>query len=326
MNFPVPRDANSPRPMMVTVAKSLDIPIKLVFPRPDIPSSDPAKPPIKQHAMLGLGDVVLPGIMIGLALRFDLYMFYLRKQTKLNNVQTPSQTTESKASETDPATKPTEQPNVAVKSPYVSVSNKWGEWFWARAAEHSFPKPYFKATMVGYIVGMLATLAAMQIANHAQPALLYLVPGVLIASWGTALVRGELKEMKEFSEAFEDDEQDLRNQSILSKERTKRAEKRLEEATKRYVEMVTDESEGEKRESARPKKDKKSGPSQDHDQDLFFFAITAPFSFSKKAKGSEKKGGDSSESDSGGHKTNWSSASGTEMPDGQPAEKRRRTS
>ncbi|KKY22423.1 putative signal peptide protein [Diplodia seriata] len=306
-------------PMMVTVAKSLDIPIKLVFPRPDIPSADPAKPPIKQHAMLGLGDVVLPGIMIGLALRFDLYLYYLRKQTRRENDQASNQSTEAK----ETGAKSVQ----IVKAPYASVSNRWGEWLWARSAD-SFPKPYFTATMVGYVVGMLVTLAVMQIANHAQPALLYLVPGVLIACWGTALVRGELKEMKEFSEAFEEEEEQLRNQSILSKERTKRAEKKLEKATKKYVEMASDESGDEKGSSEQAKKGKKAGSSQDHDHDhdVFYFAISAPFSFSPKKTGAAEERGESSESDSANSTVNWRSASGTQPVDGQPAEKRRRTS
>lgn len=310
-------------PMMVTVAKSLDIPIKLVFPRPDIPSADPAKPPIKQHAMLGLGDVVLPGIMIGLALRFDLYMFYLRKQTK-----TKHSTTAKKAG-TEAAEAPGEQQIRVSKAPYISVSNKWGEWFWARSAEQSFPKPYFKATMIGYVIGMLATLGVMQYANHAQPALLYLVPGVLITAWGTALVRGELKEMQEFSEAFEDDEEDLRHHSILSKERAMRAEKRLEKATRKYVEIDSDESSGEKRAGTEQKTEKTPDPlhEHNHDHDVFFFAITAPFSFSKKKKKDAKKdGGDASDSESGKPRTSWRSASATVVADGQPAEKRRRTS
>ena len=42
----------------------------------------------------------------------------------------------------------------------------------------------------------------MSVFQHAHPALLYLVPGVLISLWGTALVRGEVKEMWEFSEAL----------------------------------------------------------------------------------------------------------------------------
>lgn len=304
---------------MVTVAKSLDIPIKLVFPRPDIPSADPAKPPIKQHAMLGLGDVVLPGIMIGLALRFDLYLHYLRKQTTL---KAPSQATEAnKDSEATPDASSTDQSVQIVKAPYTSVSNKWGEWFWARSAGHSFPKPYFTATMVGYVVGMLTTLAAMQIADHAQPALLYLVPGVLIACWGTALVRGELKVMQDFSEAFEDEEE-LHNHSILSKERTKRAEKKLERATKKYVETFAESGD----ETVQSRKGKNADSSHDHDYDVFYFAISAPFSFSKKEKSAEEGEGASSEADSANSTVNWRSASGTQAAGGEPAEKRRRTS
>jgi len=54
---------------------------------------------------------------------------------------------------------------------------------------------------------MISTLAAMQISSHPQPALIYLVPAVLMALWGTAAVRGEIKEMWNFSDAAEDGEE-----------------------------------------------------------------------------------------------------------------------
>uniref|UniRef100_A0A7S2GVW1 Signal peptide peptidase n=1 Tax=Octactis speculum TaxID=3111310 RepID=A0A7S2GVW1_9STRA len=47
--------------VMVTVAKSLDAPIKLLFPKN-------AKP---DFSMLGLGDIVIPGMFVALLLRFD---------------------------------------------------------------------------------------------------------------------------------------------------------------------------------------------------------------------------------------------------------------
>jgi len=49
---------------MVFVAKSLDAPIKLIFPKAIF--SNPT-----QYSMLGLGDIVIPGIFIALLLRFD---------------------------------------------------------------------------------------------------------------------------------------------------------------------------------------------------------------------------------------------------------------
>ncbi|SMY24210.1 unnamed protein product [Zymoseptoria tritici ST99CH_1A5] len=178
-------------PLMVTVATNLDVPIKLVFPRPSEEGEKPA------FSMLGLGDIVLPGIMIALALRFDLYVFYLRKQKKTSKA--------SDASENDKTVE------VIEKAPYVPVSGNWAERLFTAghnaeglpaSLAATFPKPYFTASLVGYVIGMIATLVFMSIFQHAQPALLYLVPGVLISLWGTGLVRGELSEMWEYTEAI----------------------------------------------------------------------------------------------------------------------------
>jgi len=49
---------------MVTVAKNIDAPIKLQFPR-DLTTVPP------QYSILGLGDIVIPGIFVSLCLRFD---------------------------------------------------------------------------------------------------------------------------------------------------------------------------------------------------------------------------------------------------------------
>lgn len=54
--------------VMVTVAKSFEAPIKLVFPQ-DLLESGPLN--ATNFAMLGLGDIVIPGIFIALLLRYD---------------------------------------------------------------------------------------------------------------------------------------------------------------------------------------------------------------------------------------------------------------
>lgn len=46
--------------MMVTVAKNLDAPIKLILPYKD------------KSSMIGLGDIVLPGILVAWCLKFDI--------------------------------------------------------------------------------------------------------------------------------------------------------------------------------------------------------------------------------------------------------------
>ncbi|KJE88500.1 hypothetical protein CAOG_008391 [Capsaspora owczarzaki ATCC 30864] len=53
--------------VMVTVARSFDAPVKLVFPKDIFVHGFAAT----NHAMLGLGDIVIPGIVIALLLRFD---------------------------------------------------------------------------------------------------------------------------------------------------------------------------------------------------------------------------------------------------------------
>ncbi|CAI7650322.1 unnamed protein product [Penicillium glandicola] len=180
-------------PLMVTVATKLDVPIKLLFPRPPTSRDAPGSVPL---AMLGLGDIVIPGMMIGLALRFDLFLYYQRKGVQKALTEGSDQAT--------------------VKPEYQSATGAWGERFWAPSVKplqselqppyhdaRHFPKVYFKASLVGYVVGMVTTLLAMQYSNHAQPALLYLVPGVLISLWGTALIRGETDTMWDFSDAEE---------------------------------------------------------------------------------------------------------------------------
>jgi minor histocompatibility antigen H13 len=54
--------------VMVSVAKSFDVPVKLLFPRNIIAS------PMKEFTMLGLGDIVIPGVMVSLCLRFDRHL------------------------------------------------------------------------------------------------------------------------------------------------------------------------------------------------------------------------------------------------------------
>jgi len=207
--------------------------------------------------MLGLGDVVLPGIMIGLALRFDLFMFYAKKQTRIpshavsvqdsypkksNHTSQLTDSQESLATEvntptssasTDADSQPpgNDTTTTIIKPPYKPVSEGWGDCLWTSrlpspllslllfsrsqpvsaisyTSRNSFPKPYFHASLFGYVTGMLVTLGAMHITEHAQPALLYLVPGVVGSIWMKAWLRGELREMWKFSDAGEDDSKD----------------------------------------------------------------------------------------------------------------------
>ena len=165
---------------MTTVATSLDIPIKLVF---------------HGGGILGLGDIVLPGLMIAMALRFDLYLHYLREPAATN------------LSALTPSTNP--------KPIYNSATGLWGERYWTQSLQRSalppalaglvFRKTYFHASLAGYSLGMIATYTVLIVFKRGQPALMYLVPAVLFSVWMTAVIYGDLVEMWRYTEAWDMD-------------------------------------------------------------------------------------------------------------------------
>lgn len=259
--------------------------------------------------MLGLGDVVLPGIMIGLALRFDLYLFYLRKQMRV------------------PAAKAGE-PDTIEKPRYHSLAGRWSDHFWTHSilgrplwkinkiekdkleAPFTFPKVYFIAAVIGYVLGLFATLGVMMIWNHAQPALLYLVPGVLGSLWLTALVRGELKLMWEYTEEIAEDEE----KKDVKSEKDK---KNIGEARANTIQQDSDEEDIDT--SAH---NTKTAKSQRPEREVFSISIEAPWELEKPK--SKKKGGDEMNKNDGKEKHNWApseNASSSKL-DAEPAGKR----
>lgn len=185
-------------PYMVTVATTLDVPIKLTFEA------------ASRKSILGLGDIVIPGMVIGWALRLDLWIHYYRK---IKYESTDLKIMEKDSTSGEIITR-SETKHREIKVPYVDAKGNWGERIWTRqslglsgseslppdVAASKFSKTYFYASMVGYFLGMMVTLAMLLIFKHGQPALLYLVPGVLGSLLLTSLVRGEFKELWMYTE------------------------------------------------------------------------------------------------------------------------------
>jgi len=142
--------------VMLTVAKSIDAPIKLLFPRDWYHEDGP------KFALLGLGDIVLPGVFIALCLRYDIIM---AAQAKLKK-------------DADPET--------SLKAMYQAALTS--------------SKTFFNGTMIGYFIAILTTVAVMMYFDHGQPALLYLVPGCLASVLINGASKGQLKQLQEFSE------------------------------------------------------------------------------------------------------------------------------
>ena len=137
-------------PVMVSVAKNFDAPIKLLFPKGT--SSIEGK---MEFSMLGLGDIVIPGIFVAIILRYDAFAKVRSAAHKLTDVR---------------------------------------------------PK-YFYSAMGGYAAGMVATIVVMNVFKAAQPALLYIVPGVLGSVGAHAAWNGELHELLAWKEHDEEEEE-----------------------------------------------------------------------------------------------------------------------
>ena len=278
-------------PMMMTVATKLDVPVKLLIPKPGV--KDPTK---MELAMLGLGDIVLPGMMIGLALRFDLYNFYLNKQKQ----KAPSKPSKEggagdldlgleSANDTSSLQFPLAYDATGLgKAEYVKATGSWGERFWLgnKLGETGnleglrFPKPYFYASITGYVLGMVVTVCVGQIYKHGQPALLYLVPSVLLSLWGTAWRRGEIQTMWNFTE---DEQSEVKGTKESNNEDTKGASKISGEQESKNA--TTDQGTGKDGSNSQDTKEHGSAKTEDtltteqqaeRKQAYFYFAVRQP--------------------------------------------------
>ncbi|KAK2589506.1 hypothetical protein QQS21_012819 [Conoideocrella luteorostrata] len=227
-------------PYMVTVATTLDVPIKLTFET------------ASRKSLLGLGDIVIPGMVIAWALRLDLWLHYMRK-VKYESVDL---ILVEKDASSGQIVRRSETKHKEVKAAYIDVKNGWGESFWTRGAMFlsrpqqlppklaaaRFPKVYFWAAMAGYSAGMGVTLAMLLVFKRGQPALLYLVPGVLGALVLTALVRGEFKDMWKYTENGSLDTMDV----VVNLDGDGNATERIGELEDGVVDTTKDEKEKEK--------------------------------------------------------------------------------
>ncbi|KAI0172784.1 signal peptide peptidase-domain-containing protein [Hypoxylon sp. FL1284] len=271
-------------PYMVTVATKLDVPIKLVFEGPT------------KSSMLGLGDIVLPGIFVGLCLRFDHYMYYYR-QRKLVPVELKHEDESSGQLVSNTQTR-----RMVVKPDYVNPQGQWGDWFWSTRLVKSFspdatpalkasafPKTYFYTAMVGYLIAMVMTLAMLLVYRHAQPALLYLVPGVIFAVWLMGMARGELREMWAYTEDGQLDtadtivEVDGNGNVIDVVNESKGDDKDAKDKTETKAGADSDSKSEEKTASAEVERKEKTDGSKRKSKDgkekqypVFLFSINAP--------------------------------------------------
>jgi minor histocompatibility antigen H13 len=114
---------------------------------------------------------------------------------------------------------------------------------------------------------MIVTITIMRIYKHGQPALLYLVPGVLGALWGTAFVRGEWKLMWEYTEDG-------------SLEVGEEGEKKDVKKDGLFVGLLKGD---DIREESEKEKERKQTEKEEHAHHVFLFSLSEPKQM-KKAK------------------------------------------
>ena len=262
-------------PFMVAVATQIDAPIKLTYET------------ASRSSLLGLGDIVIPGIFICLALRFDLWRHYQHKITRVEeNLETVSkddseQTAEGAIEVTNNEITTVKKAYRTVKAPFVDPRGQWGNYIWATSlrdlvfgrpalkalSDASFSKSYFHATILGYLLGMLATLVVLIVFKRGQPALLYLVPAVAGSAWLTGLRKGELKDMWRYTEDGSLDVEDVVVEVDGEGKVIEKKKKSDKDSETKEVKEVKKAKEANKKGDGKKKKDA---------YELFRFSITVP--------------------------------------------------
>ena len=177
--------------VMMTVATKVDAPIKFLFPA-SIESM-----PVRSYpfSVLGLGDIVVPGVMAAFARKIDINGFSTETGTFV--VPTISEMTSVNTGKTAII-----WPNFYTTRDYITEMFKKKE-------EIVVPEPisiqkmrkqdgkvsYLDYVTVGYTLGLLGAFGANEITRSGQPALLYLVPAVISSMIAAAIKNDEIQSL-----------------------------------------------------------------------------------------------------------------------------------
>jgi signal peptide peptidase-like protein 3 len=148
-------------PGLRALRRHLELPVKLIMP----------VAPLGKYIMLGLGDIALPGFLVALALRSD-------KETSL--ICSSKDSTVNLSIE-DGVSASLLGEGIVHDDDVSSTSVKSAN--------------LFAFALSGYFIGLFAAFSFSMYMNHAQPALIYLVPGVLVPVVLRAWQKGRLQEL-----------------------------------------------------------------------------------------------------------------------------------
>ena len=143
--------------------------------------------------MLGLGDIVIPGIFVAILLRYDALNGF---RTRYFHRYGPSQTATSftwqlAAASTPSLARPKDYMWSSFYTSFMTVRLSARKFFWCGNDRILCPC----STFAGYVLGLTTTIVVMNVFEAAQPALLYLVPAIISAAAIHSAVKGEFKEV-----------------------------------------------------------------------------------------------------------------------------------
>ena len=171
--------------LKVATSNSLEGPLKLILPNGNASGEFP-------FSVLGLGDIAVPGFLAALLLRFDIFRGGgggLSRDASISD--SASQDDNTRSSQT-------------VESMPLHLSDAKASTVEEGDSDSAVPerersdgdvtagsKTYFLPVLAAYLIGLLSASGANAITHQGQPALLYIVPCMLLTASSVALMRGE---------------------------------------------------------------------------------------------------------------------------------------
>ena len=189
----LPLPADSLPPLNLDMPNKLQLPVFVWLGEGEVPDV-PAGLHMAGFTMLGLGDIALPGLLLAMAYRADWALAPPRDAAQQHQEQGSAEETaglleRGARAPNQPPASPTPHASgsdsdgdgdTAQHPPVYAGLAGWAAGCWEEVRGMS-GRPLFRAGLWGYAAGLLLTYIANFTMHLAQPALLYIVPCVLVA-------------------------------------------------------------------------------------------------------------------------------------------------
>lgn len=167
------------------VKSKIELPLKLIFKNFST----------GKMMILGLGDIALPGALVALALRCDESITREQSGGGHDDSSVATKTCDLESTESSDKYSYGEKLSLSINESYYSkkVVDARDSSSSSTYSTPVVPSRLFDCSVLGYTLGLFVAFAASIVSGHGQPALIYLVPGVLLPIVGRAWFIGKLR-------------------------------------------------------------------------------------------------------------------------------------